>query len=177
MFISFLPYLTRLTMPTKSKTTPPRPASRSRTNSAVHKRDHAPAPTIKALTEQKGANYPPGRMLIASPLAIDAILREIPRGRVITMPALRERLAAQFGADYTCPITTGIFLRILGEAALEESRGDDVPVWRVVTADGACLEKIVGGPERQAQRLQAEGVTMTKRRSTWLVADLEAVRV
>lgn len=139
--------------------------------SAVLKRDQAAAPHVKTLTEAKGNNYPPGRMLVASPLAVQEELATVPRGRVITAPGLRARLARRFGADYTCPITTGIFLRIVAEAALEEARANDVPVWRVVAENGAMLDKLPGGPDRQAERLKAEGVELEKRRGKWFVVD------
>ncbi len=38
--------------------------------SAIQKRDAAPAPRVEVLSEPKGANYPPGRMLISSLSAI-----------------------------------------------------------------------------------------------------------
>ncbi len=148
--------------------------SRAR-KTAVAKRDTAAAPNVKTLAESKGSNYPPGRMLVASPLAVQDELAKVPTGRVITAPQLRARLARRFGADYTCPITTGIFLRIVAEAALEEARGGDVPVWRVVAENGAMLEKLPGGPERQAERLQAEGVPVVRRRSQWFVDEVERV--
>lgn len=139
---------------------------------AVSKRDSAAQPHVKTLTDAKGSNYPPGRMLIASPLAVQDELATVPAGRVITAPQLRARLARRFGADYTCPITTGIFLRIVAEAALEEARAGEVPVWRVVSENGALLDKLPGGPERQAARLTAEGVAVVRRRSRWFVDDL-----
>ncbi|MCA2991902.1 MGMT family protein [Gemmatimonas sp.] len=142
---------------------------------AVHKRDSAAQPHVKTLTEAKGSNYPPGRMLIASPLAVQDELATVPAGRVITAPQLRARLARRFGADYTCPITTGIFLRIVAEAALEEARAGEVPVWRVVSENGALLDKLPGGPERQAARLTAEGVAVVRRRSRWFVDDMQHV--
>lgn len=144
---------------------------------AVHKRDSAAQPHVKTLTDAKGSNYPPGRMLIASPLAVQDELATVPAGRVITAPQLRARLARRFGADYTCPITTGIFLRIVAEAALEEARAGEVPVWRVVSENGALLDKLPGGPERQAARLTAEGVAVVRRRSRWFVDGLEHVAV
>ena len=144
---------------------------------AVHKRDSAAQPHVKTLTDAKGSNYPPGRMLIASPLAVQDEVATVPAGRVITAPQLRARLARRFGADYTCPITTGIFLRIVAEAALEEARAGEVPVWRVVSENGALLDKLPGGPERQAARLTAEGVAVVRRRSRWFVDGLEHVAV
>lgn len=152
-----------------SKSSSSSAASKRRTRSAVAKRDGAAAPHVKTLSHAQGSNFPAGRMLIASPLAVADIVRSVPRGRVITLPVLRARLARQFGADYTCPITTGIFLRIAAEAALEEGSADTLPVWRVVRDDGRCLDKFVGGPARQAERLKAEGVAMLQRRTTWLV--------
>ncbi|MCZ8011451.1 MAG: MGMT family protein [Gemmatimonas sp.] len=142
---------------------------------AVGKRDSAAQPHVKTLTDAKGSNYPPGRMLIASPLAVQDEVATVPAGRVITAPQLRARLARRFGADYTCPITTGIFLRIVAEAALEEARAGEVPVWRVVSENGALLDKLPGGPERQAARLTAEGVAVVRRRSRWFVDDLAHV--
>jgi hypothetical protein len=145
--------------------------------SAVLKRDQAAAPEVKTLTEQKGSNYPPGRMLIASPLAVQEELAKVPPGRVIAAPVLRAQLARRFGADYTCPITTGIFLRIVAEAALEEARDHEVPAWRVVSENGALLDKLPGGPERQAERLRREGIEVEKRRARWFVTNMEAVGV
>lgn len=143
----------------------------SQRRSAVAKRDGAAEPVVKTMDRAMGSNYPPGRMLIASPQSIEAAVMAIPRGQVLTLPALRARLAKQFKADYTCPITTGIFLRIAAEAALEEGRADAVPVWRVVRENGACLDKLPGGPEAQAARLAKEGVPMTQRRGKWYVAE------
>lgn len=150
----------------------------SRTRStAVAKRDAAAAPQVKTLTESKGSNYPPGRMLVASPLSVQDELTKVPPGRVITAPVLRARLARRFGADYTCPITSGIFLRIVAEAALEEARDREVPVWRVVAENGALLDTLPGGAARQAERLQDEGVGVERRRARWVVTDLETVAV
>lgn len=149
----------------------------TRRPTAVAKRDHAPAPHVKKLEKPKGANYPAGRMLIASPLVVADEVRSVPSGRVITLSALRERLARRFDADYTCPMTTGIFLRVAAEAALEEGLSEMLPVWRVVREDGACLEKIAGGPWRQAERLRAEGVDMAQRRTRFVVADLSRVKL
>lgn len=144
---------------------------------AVAKRDDAPAPRVETLLEPKGPGFPAGRMLIASPQAIADVVSAIPAGRVITFPMLRAALARQFGADYTCPVTTGIFLRVAADAALEEGRADALPVWRVVREDGACLDKVVGGPEQQAARLRNEGLDVERRRTRWYVRDVQQAAV
>jgi hypothetical protein len=101
-----------------------------------------------------------GRLLIPNPLDVDALVRQIQRGNLATVDQIRERLARDAGADLTCPLTTGIFLRIAAEAAEEDrQRGerDITPYWRVIKGDGSLNEKLPGGVEAQAQRLREEG--------------------
>ena len=125
---------------------------------AVQKRDLTPEPYVDVVTEMKMKSYPVGRMLIASPIEIGKIVRRIPEGSVLSLLQLREMLARKFHADYTCPMTTGIFLRILAEAAEEEGDTTDCPYWRVVRADGRLIDKLPGGDAGQAKRLGREGV-------------------
>ena len=99
-------------------------------------------------------------MLIPKPLDVDALVRRVQRGKLATVDQIRERLARDFGADLTCPLTTGIFLRIAAEAAEEDaSRGerDITPYWRVIKGDGSLNEKLPGGVEAQSHRLRNEG--------------------
>lgn len=102
----------------------------------------------------------PGTLLIPRPLDVDAAVRSIRPGRVMTVGALRARLARGSGADAACPLTTGLFLRIVAEAA-EEGRRDGrariTPWWRVVRDNGAVIEKFPGGAAGHARRLRAEG--------------------
>lgn len=126
------------------------------------------------LTEPKGNAYPPGRMLIASPDTIAAIVQQIPRGRVLRLGDLRATLAVTHGATYTCPMTTGIFLRMLAEDVDRAGTGDDMPWWRVVRDDGALLDRLPGGTAAQQRRLERDGVVVptAKRLRVAAVADL-----
>lgn len=143
---------------------------------AAQKRDSAPQPEVKVLAVQGGPMYPPGRMLIPSPLAIQAQLKTVPEGEFMTVGQLRQNLARLYGADYTCPLTTGIFLRVVAEAAEEEGR-TDVPYWRLVRDNGTFLDKLPGGPQAQAARLAGEGLpTKTVRGKTRLDLELLAQR-
>jgi alkylated DNA nucleotide flippase Atl1 len=112
-------------------------------------------------------------MLIASPTAITAILRHIPKGRVLKSGDLRTALAAAYEADYTCPMTTGIFLRMAAESADAAGAGDAVPWWRVVRDDGGLNDKLPGGSARQARQLRKEGVEISSAKRP-RVATLEA---
>jgi len=63
-----------------------------------------------------------GKMLIPTPLDVDASIRKVEKGKLITDKQIRERLARNFNADLTCPVTTGIFIRIVAETAEEDLR-------------------------------------------------------
>jgi len=104
-----------------------------------------------------------GMMLIPTALEVDAMVRKIPRGQVSTKAQIRRRLASWHNTDVTCPLVTGIFLRIVAEAAEEDrlaGKQDITPYWRVVREDGGLNPKFPGGVEAQAQRLADEGHTI-----------------
>lgn len=101
-----------------------------------------------------------GKMLIPRPLDVDALVRQIPRGKLAIIGQIRERLAKEAKADFTCPLTAGIFLRIAAEAAeedLAQGKKDITPYWRVIRDDGSLNEKFPGGTAAQAARLREEG--------------------
>ncbi len=100
------------------------------------------------------------RVLVPTPLMVDEQVRVVPPRRLITVGQLRQRLAKPFQADSTCPMTMGIFLRIVSEAAEEDRRAGKkriTPYWRVVKDDGSLNPKYPGGVDGQAQRLREEG--------------------
>jgi alkylated DNA nucleotide flippase Atl1 len=130
-------------------------------------------PRIVTLTTPKGNNYPVGRMLIASPAAISALLERVPNGCVLKSGDLRTALAGAYGADYTCPMTTGIFLRMAAESADAAGADDAVPWWRVVRDDGGLIDTLPGGSARQARQLQREGLTTSSAKRP-RVANLDA---
>lgn len=119
-----------------------------------------------------------GKMLIPKPLDVDALVRMIQDGKLATVDRIRERLARDANANFTCPLTAGIFLRISAEAA-EEDLGDGktgiTPYWRVVKKDGSLNEKFPGGVEAQAARLRQEGhgIEAGKGKKTPKVRDFE----
>lgn len=99
-------------------------------------------------------------MLIPRPLDVDALIRKIPKGKLVTVTQLREELARRCKADVTCPLTTGIFVRIAAEASEEDRRSGKksiTPYWRVVTHEGRLNAKFPGGLPAQKKKLTAEG--------------------
>jgi alkylated DNA nucleotide flippase Atl1 len=148
----------------------------NRKKTAVEKRDQHVPVKIEVLAAPLGPAYPAGRLLISTPLAIQAVVQQVPAGQVLTLGTLRTRLAHDHGADYTCPMTTGIFLRIVAEAAEEEARAD-IPWWRVVRDNGQLLDKLPGGTDRQASLLAQEGVSLLGKGKTPKVAPLASFAV
>ena len=99
-------------------------------------------------------------MLLPSPPEVEAFIRRIPLGSVATITEIRDFLAAKYAVDLTCPLVTGIFIRLAAEAAEEDARAGKkriTPYWRVLKADGSLNPKFPGGAARQAERLRAEG--------------------
>jgi alkylated DNA nucleotide flippase Atl1 len=100
------------------------------------------------------------RVLVPTPLQVDRLIRKIPKGKLATVRQIRERLAKDSGAESTCPLTTGIHLRIVSEVAEKDLRAGKKrvsPYWRVVKDDGSLNPKFPGGVEWQSARLKEEG--------------------
>jgi alkylated DNA nucleotide flippase Atl1 len=99
-------------------------------------------------------------MLIPKPLDIDALIRRVKKGKLITQEQIRRKLAEEFKVEAVCPITTGIFVRIVAEAAeedLKSGKRKPAPWWRVINRDGSLNPKLPGKASLQAERLKREG--------------------
>lgn len=96
----------------------------SRLKSRIPWRDKLEKPQEPKLVKipSKMARFGKGTMLIPTPKLVDQLLRRIPKGKLVTVGEIRKRLAMDFAADVTCPPTTGIFVRIVAEAAEEDRR-------------------------------------------------------
>jgi len=101
-----------------------------------------------------------GKMLIATPLLVDTIIRKVKRGKLVTSKQIAERLAREHKADLTCPLTTGIFINIAARAAEEDreaGKKNITPYWRVIKNDGKLNDRFPGGVGGHAAKLRAEG--------------------
>lgn len=122
-------------------------------------------PKLVPISDAMAKRFGHGLMLVPTALELDAMIRKIPRGQVCSLSQIRSRLARWHNADLTCPLVSGIYLRIVAEAADEDrlsGREDITPFWRVVGDDGKLNPKFPGGVEAQAQRLREEGHTVEK---------------
>ena len=118
------------------------------------------------------------KVLVPTPLLVDGLIRKVRKGKLITVNQIRQRLAADFKAESTCPLTTGIFIRIAAETAEEDLRTGKkriTPYWRVVKSDGSLNPKLPGGVRGQAGHLRQEGhkIQQGKGKKPPKVADFE----
>jgi hypothetical protein len=102
-------------------------------------------------------------MLIPTPKIVDEYIRQIPKGRQTNTETLRKGLAAEYHAEVTCPLTTGIFIRITAEAAFEEyQQGKPLnkitPFWRVITEKSPAAKKLTFGTEFLIEQRKKEGL-------------------
>ena len=129
---------------------------------AMLRRDNG-MPKIQIVTDQATIQkYGGERMYFAPPIAYDALMRAVPQGKVITLGDIRAHLARQNGADFTDPITAGIFVSIAAWASAQRA-GDETPYWRTRKAGGELNPKYPGGVQAQRERLEAEGHTVLRK--------------
>src|SRR5215831_13573339 len=117
-----------------------------------------------------------GTMVVPAPREVDALMKQVPKGRVITINELRATLAAIHKADFACPMTTGIFSWIAAHAAAEaETTGAKriTPYWRTLKTGGELNPKYPGGIKQLARHLRAEGHTIVQKGRRYFVANHE----
>ncbi len=120
----------------------------------------------------KGSTQYGDRMLVPAPLQVDAMMRKVRKGKVMTIAQMRVKLATENDATSTCPLCSGIFVWVSSHAAQEaedEGKKRITPWWRTVKAEGELNPKYPGGMERQAKRLRKEGHKIVKRGKRWFV--------
>jgi hypothetical protein len=130
--------------------------------------------TKKSWAEKLATNKDlPKTMVIPAPREVDALMQQVPRGRLVTINELRAALAAKHKVNIACPLTTGIFSWIAAHAAADAEAGGAkriTPFWRTLKTGGEINPKYPGGVEGIAKRLRAEGhKTIAKGRRTFVV--------
>lgn len=81
------------------------------------------------------------------------------------------------GADFTEPITAGIFVSIAAWASYQRA-DDETPYWRTLKANGELNEKYPGGALAQKEKLEKEGhiiIQRGRKNIRYYVKDYESV--
>ena len=138
--------------------------------------DSKDMPKIQIITD-KGSieKYGGDRMYFAPPVDYDRIMKTVPYGKLTTVGEIREYFAKKNKADFTEPITAGIFVSVAAWASYQRKE-DKTPFWRTLKAGGELNPKYPGGVEEQKKRLEEEGHTVIKKGRTnirYYVKDFE----
>ena len=104
-------------------------------------------------------------MLIPTPRIIDNLVNKIPRGSFLYSNQIRKKLAEHYNADMTCPLVTGIYMRVISEAAFEEYQlNKDIdkitPFWRIIEPDSKLDNKLAYGINFIIERQCLEGIEL-----------------
>ena len=131
----------------------------------VQKRDINKEYQVK-INPKKFADIPAGtKMFIPTPQILDNFVQDIPPGSFLTLKQIRQDLSRKYNAEMTCPVVTGISLRIISEAAFEEYQIDQnmdeiTPFWRVVDPDSKLANKLACGIDFIVERQFQEGINL-----------------
>lgn len=135
-------------------------------------------PKIQTITDVKSIEkYGGDRMYFAPPIDYDKIMKQVPYGKVLTVDKIREYFAKEHGADFTEPMTAGMFVSIAAWAS-EQREEEKTPYWRTLKAKGELNGKYPGGIEKQKERLEQEGHTVIpkgRKNIKYYVKDYESV--
>lgn len=129
-------------------------------------KDSKDMPKIQIVTDKKTIEkYGGEKMYFAPPVDYDRVMKQVPKGKLLTVGMIREYFARQNGADFTEPITAGVFVSIAAWAS-HQRQDDPTPYWRTLKAGGELNPKYPGGVEAQKEKLEAEGHTVLTRGRT-----------
>ena len=96
-----------------------------------------------------------GKMLLPSAATVAALIKKVPKHKLITTNLLCQELTHQFKVKGTCPVTTQKALQ-----AIARDSSENVAYWRVINANGGLIARFPGGAAGQAALLRKEGFTM-----------------
>ena len=103
-------------------------------NAMLHK--DTGMPKIQMVTDEASIKkYGGEKMFFAPPVTYDELMKRIPYGKVVTVGAIREYLSKKNDADFTDPITAGIFVSIAAWASYQRTE-NETPYWRTLKANG-----------------------------------------
>ena len=131
-------------------------------------------PCGKAL--EKWGAQPGDTVVLAPPLEVDAVMKNVPKGKLITIYEVCRHLAHKYNVKFCCSLTTGIFITIAANAAEElKQKGEKhiTPYWRTLKTGGVLNPKFPGGAEAQKKQLEKEGFTIRQKGKKYVVENYE----
>jgi hypothetical protein len=136
--------------------------------------DSKDLPKIGKVTPGMNAKWGRGTFVVPAPLEVDAVMRQVRKGKLATINEIRACLAKKHGTSTGCPVTTGIFAWIAAHAAAEASQAGKkriTPYWRTLKTGGELNAKYPGGIADLRRRLEAEGHRVVQKGKRFVVED------
>jgi len=133
-------------------------------------------PKVEKITDKMSKKWGTGTIVIPAPIEVDAMMKKVPEGKLITINEIRVALAKKHNATIGCPMTTGIFAWIAANAAEEQrqqGKKDITPYWRTLKTGGVINPKYPGGVEGQKILLEKEGHQVIQKGKKYVVVDFE----
>jgi hypothetical protein len=102
-------------------------------------------------------------MYISTPQIIEDYIKQIAKGKSVDTVTMRNDLAVENNAVFTCPLTTGIFLRIVAEAANEQLQQgvalkNITPFWRMIKPNSPLAKKLSFGQDFLMEQRKKEKI-------------------
>lgn len=138
--------------------------------------DSKDLPRIEKIKPNQEKKWGKGTIVIPAPKEVDKIMNEVPKGKLITINKIREKVAKEHKATIGCPICCGIFANIAAHAAEEERQKgmkQITPWWRTLKGEGELNPKYPGGVKAQKKLLEGEGFKIIKKGERYLVAEAD----
>lgn len=136
-------------------------------------------PKVERIAPKQEKLQGKGTIVIPAPIEVDEIMKIVPKGKLITINQIRQKLAKKHRTTIACPITTGIFARIAADAAEEDAAEGKknitpiTPYWRTLKEGGEINPKYPGGVENQKKLLEKEGHKVIQKRKRYFVDNFE----
>lgn len=138
--------------------------------------DNKGLPKVGPVTGRMIHRWGKGTMVVPAPSEVDALMKQVPKGKLVTINELRAALAARHRVTFACPLTTGIFSWIAAHAADEaETAGAKriTPYWRTLKSGGELNPKYPGGVVQLVERLKHEGHKVTHKGKRTFITDYQ----
>ena len=113
-------------------------------------------------------------IVLVNPSEVVAIMKQVPKGKLITIVEICKNIGRQHHAKACCSLTTGIFIMTAANATEEASKKGkslDIPYWRTLKAGGFLNEKYPGGQEAHKKLLEGENFRVIARGKKYQVVD------
>ncbi len=115
-------------------------------------------------------------VVLVNPSEVVEIMKQVPKGKLITIVEICKKIAKQHGVPACCTLTTGIFIMTAANAteeASKEGKSLDIPYWRTLKTDGFLNGKYPGGQEAHKRLLERENFRVIARGKKYQVDDYE----